>query len=114
MIRCYKDCKYNKYDYCSKYDEKIIVSRNQAHPGLLIHPLQYLTIFYNEENEDVDELIDLADKYLNGDEVVDSICNYFARYGQISFKQRKLLLYKLFNCYEEKEPKQYINFCQVE
>lgn len=114
MARCYKDCKYNSSGFCLKYEEKILESRNMYHPGLLIHPMQYLAIYYNEDEDNVDSLVDAADLYLNGDEVADSICSYFARYGQISFKQRKLLLHKIFDCFEEKEPKHYMDFCQVE
>ena len=89
------------------------MSRSQAHPGLLLHTLPYLELLYKEDKEEIEVLIDIAERYLD-DEVSKSICTYFARYEQISFKQRKLLLYKLFNCYEEKEPGQYMDFCQVE
>lgn len=114
MYKCYKDCKYNNFGFCLKYEDKIIKSENIHHPGLLIHPLHYLSLYYNEDEEDVAALIDAADKYLNGDEAADSICNYFARNGYISFKQRKLLLHKLFNCFEVRERKPDIAFCQVE
>ena len=114
MARCYKDCKYNNFGYCLKYDDKIIKSENIHHPGLLIHPLDYLSLYYNEDKQDVDVLIAVADKYLNGDDVADSICNYHAVHGYISFKQRKLLLYKIFNCFEVAKPLLGIAFCQVE
>ena len=114
MITCAKDCKYNDYGFCLKYEDKILKSTNVFHTGILLHPLHYLTIYYNEDAKNIDALIDVANKYLNGDEVVDSICNYFARNGQISFKQHKLLLHRIFSCFETRERVPGIVFCQVE
>lgn len=103
MSRCYMSCKYNSSGYYLKYDEKVIKSKNFYHPHLLIHPLQYLSIYYNENKDNVEYLVKIAKEHLNNDKVVNSICDYFSQHGQISFKQRKLLLHKIFDCFEEKE-----------
>lgn len=113
MSRCYKGCKHYSHGWCTKYDEHIIVSQSPWHPELLVHPLESLSMYYKEDNDDIYDLMDLAERYLD-DEVSESICNLFVRIGQISFKQRKLLVYKLLNCYEEKEPEHYMDFYQVE
>lgn len=103
MPRCYKCCKYNYAGlFCTKYEETILVSRNPAHYDLLLHPLEYLTIYYNysyNKEEDINHLIQTAEKYLT-DNISKSICNYYREKGYITFKQRKLLLHQFFNCYE--------------
>ena len=115
MPRCYKGCKHYYNGLCTKYREPVLESKSPFCMGLPLHPLSHLELYYKEDEDDIDHLIDVADKFSNGDEVIDNICNYFARYGQISFKQRKLLLYKLLNCYEEKEPEpRGMDFYQVE
>ena len=115
MARCFKGCKNYYKGFCTKYFDKVLESKSPYHIGLPLHPLSHLELYYKEDEDDIDHLIDVADKFSNGDEVIDNICNYFARYGQISFKQRKLLLYKLLNCYEEKEPEpRGMDFYQVE
>ncbi len=115
MPRCYKCCKYNKgFDYCEKYNERIPVSRNIAHYGLYIHPLDYLTLYYYERGKDIEHLIKISEKYLK-DKTSKSICNFFNDKGFITEKQKKLLLHNIFNCYEPKEKKdsEYY-FAQVE
>lgn len=114
MSRCYECCKYNYIGFCTKYKESILVSKNPAHYGLLLHPLEYLTIYYDYNQKDLEFLIQKADKYLK-DNISKSICNYYREKGYITFKQRKLLLHQFFDCYEEKE-RYYgdITFCQVE
>ena len=113
-MRCSKSCKHNIGGFCIKYNEEILESKNPYHPGLLIHPLRYLNLYYRIEEQEVSHLIDLAKRYLN-DDVSKSICSYYEQKGQISYKQRKMLLYKIFDCYEEKErPQNDFVFCQVE
>lgn len=121
MPKCYKCCKYNNgFGYCEKYDEKILVSKNMAHYGLLIHPLEYLTLYYNIGEKDIKYLIKISEKYLN-DKASKNICNFFNNKGFITEKQKKLLLYNIFNCYEPNERKdadltefEYGLACQVE
>ena len=115
MARCYKGCKHYLNGFCTKYRDAVLESKNPFCMGLPLHPLDYLSIYYKEDEDDISHLIDIAYKFSNGDEVIDSICNLFAQNGQISFKQRKLLVYKLLNCYEEKEQEpRGIDFYQVE
>ena len=83
----------------SKY---ILHSKNIAHPGLPLHPLDYLTLYYQYERNDIEHLIDVADKFLT-DSASMSIISWYKRKGHISFKQRKFLVWKLTNCYEPKE-----------
>lgn len=105
MPRCYECCKYNNgFDYCKKYDERILISRNAAHYGLPLHPLEYLTLYYDIREKDVKYLIKATEKYLK-DKTSRSICNFFNDKGYITEKQKKLLLYNIFNCYEPKEEK---------
>ena len=115
MSRCYNHCKHKFGAFCNKYEAKILVSKNPFHYGLLLHPLEYLTLYYNYEEKDIEHLIEIAEKYLT-DDTSKSICNFYRRRGYITFRQRKLLLHQFFNCDEEKkidydddEP-----FCQVE
>lgn len=83
MARCYKGCKHYYNGMCCKYKERILESKNPYHPGLLLHPLESLSMYYEEDNDDIYDLMDLAERYLD-DEVSESICNLFVRIGQIS------------------------------
>lgn len=113
MPRCYTDCKHNNSGWCNKYNEEILVSKHFAHPGLLLHPLEYLTTYYNENVYNLADLVAIAEEHLD-DETSVSICNYYSRYDHMSIKQRKLLLHNLFNCYERKEQPTVTTFTQVE
>lgn len=115
MARCYKCCKHNYCGFCSKYKESILVSRNFAHYGLLMHPLQHLELYYNYDAKDIPYLIDIANEYLK-DEVSQNILQQYTRKGYITYKQRKYLVYNLLHCCEEKH-RTYdgdITFVQVE
>lgn len=114
MPRCYRFCKHNCLGFCTKYEERILVSKNLAHYGLLLHPLDYLTLYYNDNQKDLEHLIKKAEQCLT-DDISKSICHYYRQKGYITFKQRKLLLHLFFDCCEEEE-KHYddIPFCQVE
>lgn len=93
---------YSSLGFCSKYEKQIIVSRNLLHYSLLIHPLDCLTIYYDTNyKKDIEHLIELSEKYLK-DGTSKSICLYYRKNGYISYKQRKFLLYKIFDCYELK------------
>ena len=100
MAICYKFCKHNSWGFCSKYNESILVSRNPAHYGLLIHPLDYLELYYKYDAKDIPFLIKIANKYLE-DEVSQNILQQYKRKGYITYKQRKLLVYNLLHCCEE-------------
>lgn len=101
MPRCEKTCKYNNgFGYCEKYDERILVSKNMAHYGLLLHPLEFLTLCYNPRDNDIRQLMEYAGKLK--DDVSKNICEFYKKKGYITLKQRKFLLYKIFHCYEEK------------
>ena len=100
MTRCYKSCKYNVMGVCQKYGEFIHKSVNAGHYGLLFHPLDYLNLYYKREENDVGHLMEIANKFLT-DDASKNICRQYKEKGYISFKQRKLLVYKLLNCYEE-------------
>lgn len=114
MPRCYKYCKCYYLGFCTKYNEKVLISKNPAHYGLLLHPLDYLTLYYDYNQKEIEHLIISAEKYLT-DSISKSICRYYRRKGYITFKQRKLLLHQFFNCCKEKERKYGdITFCQVE
>lgn len=98
MARCYKNCKHNWCNVsCRKYNEPILISRNPLHRGLLLHPLQYLSMYYRYENNDIKHLIEIAEKF-SDDEVSKNIIKQYKQKGYISFKQRKFLIYKLLNC----------------
>ena len=114
MPNCSKYCKHYYLGFCTKYQDFIGVSKNYFHYGLLMHPLEFLTLYYDYERKDIELLIEKAEKFLT-DDISKSICNYYRKRGYITFKQRKLLLHQFFHCYEEKE-KHYgdIIFCQVE
>ena len=103
MSRCYKNCKHNWCGgYCKKYQELISTSKNCLHYGLLIHPLEYLSIYYDYEKKDIQHLIEIADKFAD-DDISKNIIKQYKQKGYISFKQRKFLIYKLLNCcYEGK------------
>ena len=104
MSRCYKTCKYNFCDrYCTKYDELILTSRSMFHYGLLLHPLEHLSLYYNYDQKDIKHLIEMADKFA-ADDASKNIVKQYNQKGFISFKQRKFLIYHLLNCcYEEQE-----------
>ena len=104
MARCYENCKHNWCNVsCRKYNEIILTSINPFHKGLLIHPLEDLSMYYRYENKDIRRLIKIADKFAD-DDVSKNIIKQYKQKGYISFKQRKLLIYKLLNCcYEGKE-----------
>ena len=102
MPRCYECCKYYRMSCCTKYNKHILHSKNIAHIGLPLHPLEYLTLYYNHEHNDINHLMDIAEKCLT-DDVSNNIIEQYKHKGYISFKQRKLLVWKLTNCYEPKE-----------
>ena len=102
MARCYKRCKYNFCDvYCEKYDERIFTSNNPYNYGMLIHPLQYLSTFYHRDvNWEISHLVEIAEKFAD-DDVSKSIIAWYKKKGYITYKQRKCLVAKLLNCYED-------------
>lgn len=104
MARCYENCKHNWCNvHCRKYNETILTSRNPFHRGLLIHPLEWLSMYYYREvNGDISHLIDIAEKF-SEDDTSKSIVEQYKKKGYISYKQRKFLLWKLLNCFEGKE-----------
>ena len=104
MARCYENCKYNWCNFvCRKYNEKILTSRNPFHKGLLIHPLEDLSMYYYKDiNGDISYLIKVAEKFLK-DDTSKSIIKQYKNKGDISYKQRKYLVANLLNCYEAKE-----------
>jgi len=104
MARCYQNCKHNWCNVvCRKYDESILTSRHPLHYGLLLHPLEYLSIYYDYRKKDIQHLIDIVDKF-SDDDASKNIVKKYKQNGYISFKQRKLLIYRLLNCcYEGKE-----------
>lgn len=91
MPRCYKNCKHYYLGFCTKYKKEILVSKNLAHYGLLLHPLDYLTLYYNYNQKDIEHLIISAEKYLT-DNKSKSICRYYRQKGYITFKQRKVIM----------------------
>ena len=98
MPRCYKNCKHNIWGWCYKYNEEIHTSKVSGHYGIPFHPLEYLTVYYQyDTKEDIEHLIKIAEEF-NTDEASKNICAQFRRKGYITFKQRKLLLYNIFNC----------------
>lgn len=101
MARCYENCKYNWCNvYCSKYNERILISRNCFHPGLLIHPLEYLSMYYYKDiNGDIVHLIEVAEKF-SDDDTSKNIIDWYKKRGYISYKQRKFLVAKLLHCFE--------------
>jgi len=103
MARCYKNCKHNWCNlYCNKYNDRILTSRNPAHYGLLLHPLQDLSMYYYRYvNGTIDHLIEVAEKFLT-DDTSKSIIEWYKKKGDISYKQRKYLVANLLNCYEGK------------
>lgn len=115
MPQCYKNCKHNYCNYCTKYNEPILVSTNYWHRGLLIHPLDYLTIFYSD-NADIEHLITICATCLADNTAVQNVCSYYYKNGFITYKQKKLLLHLIFDCYETNERDYKINqlACQVE
>lgn len=84
------------------------------HYGLPMHPFDSLTLYYNHDREDIRPLIKVAVEHLT-DKTSKSICKWYNEKESITFKQRKYLLYQIFNCYEEKEAVHSdFTFCQVE
>lgn len=114
MASCYRCCKHYYAGFCSKYKKTILVSRNPMHPGLLIHPLHYLDLYYDYDRKDIKLLIDIAKDFLK-DEVSLNILQQYDNKGYITYKQRKYLVYNILHCCEEKK-KEYVdwNFIQVE
>lgn len=114
MVHCSSDCKHNYCDFfCTKYQERIHKSLNPACFGLLWHPLEYLETYY-QEGDDLEHLIEIADKSLT-DEKSRNILEWYKATGFLTEKQRKYLVYVLLNlCYEEKEAIIYTDFCQIE
>ena len=107
MSRCYKTCKHNYWNFCTKYNESILVSTNPLHYGLLLHPLDYLTLYYQYDQKDLTYLIDVASKFLK-DDVSKNILQQYKNKEYISFKQRKYLVYNLLNCcYEDETRRNY-------
>ena len=102
MARCYSRCKYNFCDgYCEKYEDWIHKSENPWNYGILIHPLQYLSTFYRRDvNCEISHLIAIAEKFAE-DDTSKNIVSQYKKKGYITFKQRKLLVYKLLHCYKE-------------
>ena len=104
MARCYQNCKHNWCNVvCRKYDEPILTSRNPFHRGLLIHPLQDLSMYYYKDvNGSISYLIKVAEKFLK-DNTSKSIIEWYKKKGDISYKQRKYLVANLLNCFEGKD-----------
>lgn len=102
-MNCYKDCKFNYYGFCTRYNEEILVSTHPLSKGLLIHPYYYLTTYYDKNpNQNTQFLIEVAQKY-SSDEVVKNICEYYNKKNYISLKQQKYIVYSLLNnCFEQK------------
>jgi hypothetical protein len=105
MARCWKCCKYyNILGYCEKYNEILHTSKNIAHPGLPLHPLDFLELYYSEHHTpDPTHLIEYAEKFLK-DTTARDIINYYKTKNKVTSKQRKYLVYNLLHCYEDKAP----------
>ena len=115
MSRCYRCCKHYYCGFCTKYKKQILISRNPMHYGLLIHPLDYVDLYYDYDKKDISNLIDIANEYLD-DEISQNICEQYKNKGYISYKQRKYLVYNILHCCEENQ-RTYdgdITFIQVE
>ena len=84
------------------------------HPGILIHPLYYVSFYYNYDQKDISDLIDIANEHLK-DEVSQNIIKQYKNKGYITYKQRKYLVYSVLHCYEDRQ-REYgdITFVQVE
>lgn len=102
MVRCYKNCKYRSVNFCTKYGEPIQISKNICHPGLNIHPLDYLSLYYTDSS-DIEHLIEAAEKY-SDEPSSKNICKQYRDTGKITYKQRKLLVYNLLHCAEDRYP----------
>ena len=98
---CYKNCKHYYCGFCTKYNESILISKHPLHRGILIHPLHFLTIYYDEKERDLSYLMEVVEKCCN-DKVMKSILTQYKRNGFISHKQRKYLVYNILHCYEDK------------
>jgi hypothetical protein len=101
MARCYKNCKYRSSYFCTKYGEPIQISKNMCHPGLNLHPLDYLSLYY-KDSSDIEHLIEVAEKY-SDEPSSKNICKQYRETGKITYKQRKLLVYNILNCYESED-----------
>ena len=100
MTRCYNNCKHRCLNFCNKYGERILVSKVFVHYGISFHPLDYLSLYY-AQTDDIEHLIKIAEKY--SDETSSkNICKQYRNTGKITHKQRKLLVYNILNCYEDK------------
>lgn len=94
----YRHCKHYSCGYCAKFDE--LVPMCHTYPFTRFHPLDYLTLYYNESQKyDISKLITLVEKHLT-DYISKSICNYYRRKGYITRKQKRLLLHNIFHCSE--------------
>lgn len=99
MARCYDDCKHNVCGFCRKYHEAIHVSKAWGCRGLLLHPLEYLDLYYKSDR-DIEHLIKVAEEFTT-DDVSKNICKQFRSKGYITYKQRRYLVYDLLHCYED-------------
>ena len=109
MPTCQKWCKhYNEaYGFCEKYKQSIPVSRNPLHYGLRLHPLDYVELYFRKnENDGIDHLVELADKFLTSN-IDKGIVKYYRTYGRLSYKQRKVLAGHILYCAEEKPSHEY-------
>lgn len=104
MSLCYRSCKHYSCGICTKYDEIVRSSKDMSSYGLYIHPFDYLTLYYDEPNKDIESLIAIADKYETDNTSKGIVGNYKGK-KQISDKQKRYLLYKILHCYERKELK---------
>ena len=87
MAICYRCCKHlSSFGFCDKYNSFVIISKNPAHPGLRMHPLDYLSVFYDyyKKPEDIQYLIDIAEKFQT-DETSKNICEQYRKRGYITF-----------------------------
>lgn len=101
MASCYRYCKHYSVGVCRKYHCIIPVSRNIWQRGLLIHPLNHISLLYTQSTADHDRyLVDLSKKY-SQDSMSIGICESFDCSGSLTNKQRKALVYALLHCCEE-------------
>lgn len=95
------DCKYFSVGICKKYDKLLHRSSNACHSGFSIHPFDYVRLYYDKREEDIKHLMEIANKYLTSD-TAKSICKQYKENGDITFKQRKVIISQILNCYEQR------------
>ena len=99
-MRCTKCCEHYCSGFCDKWNERISVSKNPVHYGLLMHPLNHLRLLYEDTREEYNgNLVDIARKGLYN-YTAKSICKFYDERGYITDKQRRCLVTMILNCEE--------------